>query len=224
MPADTAPPTALLITDFDGTMTETDFYKIALARFTPSETQYVWERFQRQELTLFETLQGIFSAIQAPEAEVAAALPDMDFDPQAAQAIQRLRQENWEVVIASSGCEWYIRRILAAAGIEAVVHTNPGSFATSGGLEMRMPPPSAYLSQKAGVDKAAIVREALENYPIVAFAGDSGPDLEAAKLVKDGFRFARSDLANLLERDGYSYHRYRRWSDISDILLRPQGA
>lgn len=217
-------PVALLVTDFDGTMTETDFYKIALERFTPTEAKYIWERFLRKELTLFETLQGIFSSIQAPQHEVIAALPDMGFDPQAAHAIERLRKAGWEVVIASSGCDWYIKRVLANAGIQATLHTNPGEFAESGGLEMRVPSASPYLSEKAGINKAAIVRDALDQYPIVAFAGDSGPDLEAAKLVKDGFRFARSDLADFLDRDGFSYHPYRRWSEIADILLSPEAS
>jgi len=223
MSAHTAP-TALLVTDFDGTMTETDFYKLALERFTPSETKYVWERYLRRELTLFECLQGIFSSIQSPQSEVIAALPELGFDPNAASAIDRLRKAEWEVVITSSGCEWYIKQILASAGIEATLHANPGEFAESGGLEMRVPSASPYLSDKAGISKAAIVREASENYPIVAFAGDSGPDLEAARLVKDGLRFARSQLADLLQQEGRSFHPYRRWSDIADILLTPQAS
>jgi 2-hydroxy-3-keto-5-methylthiopentenyl-1-phosphate phosphatase len=219
-----SPPTGLFVTDFDGTMTETDFYQLALERFTPSEAQYVWERYLRGELTLFETLQGIFSAIQSPEQEVAASLVDLGFDPQAAGAIGRLRQSGWDVVVASSGCEWYVRRVLAAAGINAVLHTNPGGFAESGGLEMRMPTNSPFFSDWAGISKAAIVRDALERFPVVAFAGDSTPDYEAAKLVPAGLRFARSHLAEHLEREGLEYRRYRRWSEIADMLLTPEAS
>jgi 2,3-diketo-5-methylthio-1-phosphopentane phosphatase len=216
--------TTILITDFDGTLTEKDFYKLALERFTPTETRAAWQRYLSGELTLFEGLQGVFSAIQTPQQEVAAALGELGFDPKAKHAIERLRAAGWEVVITSAGCEWYIQRVLAAAGIEATLHANPGGFAESGGLEMRMPTGSPYHSPTAGVSKAAIVREALENYAIVAFAGDSGPDLEAARLVQDGLRFARSDLARHLEREGRSYHPYGRWSEIAEILLTPQAS
>lgn len=214
---------ALLVTDFDGTLTEKDFYKLALERFTPSETQYVWERYLRGELTLFEGLQGIFSAIQTPQDQVAAALGELGLDPGAAQAIERLRTAGWEVVIASAGCEWYIKRVLAQAGIDATLHANPGGFGASGGLEMRFPSGTPYLSDKAGISKAAIVREALENYSTIAFAGDSGPDLEAARLVQDGLRFARGQLAEELDREGRPYQRYGRWSEIAEQLLARQS-
>lgn len=213
------PPSALLVTDFDGTMTETDFYEIALERFTPTETQAVWDRYKGRELTLFETLQGIFSSIKAPQAELIAALDDMQFDPAAAAAIQRLRGAGWEVVVVSAGCEWYIRHILAKAGIQVVVHANPGEYAENGGIEMQIPSGSPYLSSFAGIDKAAIVREALENYRDVAFAGNSAPDLEAARLVNDNRRFARTQLADLLERENRPYRSFSRWSEIAEILL-----
>lgn len=213
------PPQAVLVTDFDGTMTERDFYQIALERFTPSETQYVWERYKRKELTLFETLQGIFSSIKAPQVDVIAALDDLRFDPGAAAAMQKLRARGWEVVIVSAGCDWYIQQVLAKAGIRAVVHANPGEYAENGGIEMRVPSGSPYLSSFAGIDKAAIVREALENYSDVAFAGNSAPDLEAARLVNDNRRFARSQLADLLDEEHRPYRRFQRWSEIAELLL-----
>jgi 2,3-diketo-5-methylthio-1-phosphopentane phosphatase len=219
MPLADAPPTALLVTDFDGTMTERDFYQIALERFTPTETRYVWDRYLQKELTTFEALQGIFSAIKAKPADLVAALDDLQFDLGAAAAIGRLRASGWEVVIVSAGCEWYIQKILAKAGVQAVLHANPGEYAESGGLEMRVPSGSPYLSSRTGIDKAAIVKEALENYREVAFAGNSAPDLEAARLVNDNRRFARTQLAELLDREHRPYRRFSRWSEIADMLL-----
>lgn len=213
------PFTSLLVTDFDGTLTERDFYQLALERFTPTETKYVWDRYLQKELTTFETLQGIFSAIRAKPGELVAALDDLQFDVGAAAALGRLRAGGWEVVVVSAGCEWYIQKILAKAGIQAVVHANPGEFSESGGLEMRIPSSSPYLSSRTGIDKAAIVREALQNYRDVAFAGNSAPDLEAARLVNDNRRFARTQLAELLDREHRPYHRFSRWSEIAEMLL-----
>src|SRR5205085_146391 len=102
-----------LVTDFDGTMTETDFYKLALDRFTPPEAKTVWQRYQARGLTPFETLQEIFASIRAEPAEVLAALAELRLDPDAAAAIERLRAHGWEVVIVSVGCQWYIQRLLA---------------------------------------------------------------------------------------------------------------
>ena len=212
-------PTALLVTDFDGTLTTVDFYKIALERFTPPETRLVWERYLRKELTVFETLQAVFASIGASEAEVLAALADLKFDPGAAAAVQQLQRAGWEVVVASAGCEWYVRRVLAAAGIDIVVHANPGEFIEGRGLQMTMATDSPFLSARVGVDKAAIVRHGLTKYAQVAFAGDSAPDLDAARLVSDDLRFARSQLAELLEREERPYHRYSHWAEIAEVLL-----
>lgn len=213
-------PTRLLVTDFDGTLTSVDFYKIALERFTPPETRLVWERYLRRELTVFETLQAVFASIQATEADVLAALPDLKFDPGATAAIQQLQQAGWKVVVASAGCAWYVRKILMAAGIDIEIHANPGGFIEGQGLRMKMAADSPFLSPKAGVDKAAIVAQGLTQYRQVAFAGDSAPDLDAARLVSDDLRFARSQLAELLDREQRPYYRYSHWSEIAAILLK----
>jgi 2,3-diketo-5-methylthio-1-phosphopentane phosphatase len=208
-----------LVTDFDGTMTEKDFYQIALERFTPTETRSVWERYQRRELTLFETLQGIFSSIEGSSADLIAALADLKLDPQARQAVERLQAHGWEVIVVSAGCEWYIKRVLDGARISVPLHANPGNWRDGGGLEMQMPSDSPFHSSFAGIDKAGVVNDASQRFSRVAFAGNSVPDLEAARLVRDDLRFARAQLADLLDREHRPYRRFTRWSEIADMLL-----
>jgi 2-hydroxy-3-keto-5-methylthiopentenyl-1-phosphate phosphatase len=84
---------------------------------------------------------------------------------------------------------------------------------------MEMPTDSPYLSRTLGIDKARVVRKHLDEGRTVAFAGDGFPDAESARLVPGDLRFARGDLADVLEREELSFHPFETWSDIARALL-----
>jgi 2,3-diketo-5-methylthio-1-phosphopentane phosphatase len=215
----------VLVSDFDGTMTRHDFYKLAIASLVPPGTPDYWSEYRAGRITHFEALRRYFASIRHPEADVLAVVDGMELDPELPAAVERLREAGWEVVVTSAGCEWYIRRLLAAAGVEVIVHANPGRYVDGRGLLMELPVASPFLSSTLGVDKARVVRHFLDDGRAVAFAGDGFPDAESARLVPGDLRFARADLAGVLERDGLPFRRFETWADIARALLRvPQEA
>jgi 2,3-diketo-5-methylthio-1-phosphopentane phosphatase len=213
----------VLVSDFDGTMTRHDFYKLAIESLLPPDTPDYWAEYRAGTVTHFEALRRYFASIRAGEAEVLAVVDRMELDPELPAAVEALRRAGWEVVVTSAGCDWYIRRLLAAAGVSLEVHSNPGRFVAGKGLLMEMPIGSPYLSQSLGVDKARVVRGYLDGGRTVAFAGDGFPDAEAALLVPGSLRFARGDLADVLGRDGQEYRPFDSWSVIARVLLRREG-
>lgn len=84
---------------------------------------------------------------------------------------------------------------------------------------MRLPEPSPFFSPDLGVNKAAVVREALRVSPCVAFAGDGRPDLAPALLVPPQRRFAKSWLAKKLHEIGEGFQPFDSWSDIPSLLM-----
>jgi HAD superfamily phosphoserine phosphatase-like hydrolase len=210
---------SLLVTDFDGTLTRHDFFRLATEAFAPAGLADYWSRYVSGALTHFEALAGIFADIRASEAEVLAVLARAEPDPDLAAWVQALDAAGWEVVVASAGCEWYIRRILARAGVDLEVHANPGRFEPGRGLVMELPVGSPYFCRSIGIDKAAIVRAGIAQGRTTAFAGDGFPDAAAARLVPPGLRFARADLAAALDRDGLPYRRFERWAEVAQGLL-----
>ena len=84
---------------------------------------------------------------------------------------------------------------------------------------MELPVGSPYLSHSLGVDKTAVVRDFVTRGRTTAFAGDGFPDAEPARLVPAHLRFARSDLADVLEDEGLQFHRFESWSEIPGVLL-----
>ena len=209
----------VLVSDFDGTMTRHDFYKLAIEHLLPPGLPDHWSEYRTGAITHFEALRRYFAAIRASQEEVLAVVDRMELAPDLAPAVARLRRAGWKVVVASAGCDWYIHRLLAAAGVDIEVLANPGRFEAERGLVMEIPAGSPYLSQSLGVDKARVVRRYLDEGRTVAFAGDGFPDAEAAALVPAELRFARGDLADYFDRQGQEYQTFDGWSDIARALL-----
>jgi 2,3-diketo-5-methylthio-1-phosphopentane phosphatase len=209
---------SLLVTDFDGTMTRHDFYKLAAKSLLPADLPDYWGAYRARRITHFEALQAIFASIRADLATVRSVVDRMELDPGVPRAVAQLRRAGWNVAIASAGCAWYIRLLLDEVGVELPLWANPGQFVPGRGLLMELPPEGPFFSSNLGVDKAALVREGLACGNRVAFAGDGFPDLEAARLVPPELRFARGDLARVLSKEGLGFQSYDRWSEVAERL------
>jgi 2-hydroxy-3-keto-5-methylthiopentenyl-1-phosphate phosphatase len=202
-------------------MTRRDFYKLAREHLAPADLPDHWGAYRAGRMTHFEALRAIFESIRADEGRVLDVVSQMELEPGLAEAVSKLRSAGWELAVASAGCEWYIRRLLASEGIECAVHANPGRYEAGRGLLMELPRGSPYFSSELGIDKAAVVRAGLAAGRAVAFAGDGFPDLDAARAVPAGRRFARADLAAALGRERLEFRPFARWPDIADALLEP---
>ncbi|MBI1291621.1 HAD-IB family phosphatase [bacterium] len=209
----------ILVTDFDGTMTEIDFYTIVVDRLTPAGALRHWSDFEAGSITHFEALRRIFAEMRSTPDQIEQVLRDMNLDPAAGEAIAGLRRAGWNVIVASAGCRWYIQRLFERARIDVEYHSNPGEFDADGALQMTLPQGAKYFHPDLGVDKAGIVRTALNQDVPVAFAGDGIPDLEAAMLVPAERRFARGALAGRLRARGEDFRGYAHWSEIARMLL-----
>ncbi len=210
---------SILISDFDGTMTRADFYDLVCREF-PEIAGGFWSQYEKGQITHFEALRCIFAGIRAPESKLLEIIEMMQIDPQLPQAIGELAQNGWDVTVASAGCDWYIKRLLAAQGVTITVHANPGEYFPDRGLVMHLPPPSPFLSMELGVNKVAVVREAIKNFQRVAFAGDGRPDLAPALLVPAKRRFAKSWLAQKLHEIGEDFQPFDQWHDVPALLLK----
>lgn len=213
---------SILVSDFDGTMTRFDFYDLVCREF-PNIAGDFWPEYERGEITHFEALRLIFAGIRAPEARLFQIIDAMQIDPQCFKAVGELKAYDWDVVVASAGCDWYIKRLLAAQGVSLTVHANPGEFFPDKGLLMRLPEPSPFFSSELGVNKVAVVREALKYSDRVAFAGDGRPDLAPALLVPAHRRFAKSWLAKKLQEIGEDFRPFDDWHDVAAMLVKEEA-
>lgn len=212
-------PAGVLITDFDGTITERDFYLLLVERYMEPDAMQIWDAYRAGKLTHFEAMQSFFSHTPTDEGQLATLLRDTQPDAQFAEAARALEEAGWDLTIVSAGCSWYIERILEATGVRATVHSNPGRIVPGKGLVMDLNAGAPFFDSDVGVDKAAVVRDALRRFPEVAFAGDGPPDVAPALLVRSDRRFARGFLAEELDRRGEGFVGYTAWHGVVDVLL-----
>lgn len=209
---------SVLISDFDGTITDDEFYALIRAQYMPPGTRDAWQEYLRGEICHFDAMAGVFANAPAESAALERLLAQMKPDPELGAGVRRLREAGWDLIVASAGSAWYIQRILQAAGVDVPVHANPGHIEAGGGLVLERPYGSPFYSQEIGIDKAAVVRDAVSRYERAAFAGDGPLDFDAAVLVPAEYRFARGMLAQVMNERGTAYRRFGRWSEIVDAL------
>ncbi len=209
----------ILVSDFDGTMTKNDFYDLVCKEFPEILKLGAWEKYEAGEITHFEALRQMFASIRSKETKLLSIIARMEIEPGLGTLVPALQAKGWDVVVASAGCAWYIEKLLAGAGVILTVHANPGKFSEAKGLEMRFPEGSAFVSPELGVNKVAVVRDALQRSSRVAFAGDGRPDLAPALLVPPARRFAKSWLAKKLHEIGEEFRPFERWADVAEALM-----
>ena len=214
---------SVLVSDFDGTITRRDFYSCAVEMLLTPEDLEPWNLYTAGEISHFEALRRIFASIRADEEALEEVMQAMMIDPALGKAVELLREAGWELVIVSNGCQWYIDRLLARAGVRARVLGNPGRFDPAHGLVMELPSSSPYLDPETGISKRAVVQDHLSRGARVAFAGDGRPDVAPALLVPTERRFAREWLARHLDEAGHGYRAYEAWSEVSRMLVSEAG-
>ncbi len=209
----------ILISDYDGTITNNDFYSLLAARYIPAGTRDYFADYRAGRMTHFDAMAAYFAFTPADAASLDELLAASEPEPQLAGSVERLQRAGWELIIVSAGSSWYIERVLQRAGVKAMVYSNPGRIEPGKGLVIeRLPADSPFYSEDVGVDKAAVVRDALRRADTVAFAGDGPPDIHPALLVPPDLRFARGFLAEELRARNESFRPYNRWSEIAAQL------
>ena len=106
------PGTGTFVTDFDGTLTQHDFFRLALERLVPADVPDYWQEYRDGKLTHFEAMRLYYTAIQTSEEETLAIVAALNLAPNLAAWIKRLERAGWKVVVASAGYECYIRALL----------------------------------------------------------------------------------------------------------------
>lgn len=209
----------ILITDFDGTLTRTDFYEVFMEAVFPPGAPDFWGELRGGQRTLFDTLRDVFAYVPVGEQMLMTLARRVGLEEDLAVSVGRLREAGWEVEVVSAGCRWYIDRLFAEAGVSMPVQANPGHVDAAGRLRMTPPVDSPHFVPELGVSKASVVRKLVEAGRRVAYAGDGPPDVPAARLVPPELRFAKRDLAARLALEGESYRPFDRWSEVVDGLI-----
>ncbi|MFT8872099.1 MAG: MtnX-like HAD-IB family phosphatase [Sporolactobacillus sp.] len=206
----------LFLSDFDGTLSDKDFFKIIIDRYFPEQREQLYAQWEAKTMSDLDYLSRIFQAIGRDQAGIDEDILSIPFDRYAKQVIEHVQRLGGDFVVISAGTDYYIRRIFAHHGIKHVnIFSNPGVYSEHG-IRLEVDPNSPYYSPLYGIDKAKVTEDLMKNYRTVFFAGDSRPDLEAACLAD--VIFARERLKALLDERHRAYVPIQNFADVEHYL------
>ncbi len=204
----------IFISDFDGTITRRDFYWMVIDRYIGSEGIALYHRWQAKEMTDIDFLNRVFNSIGQPEKKILQDISMIPLDESFFSFINWLRGEGDQVHIVSAGCGYYIQAVLQQHGLaEIPVLSNPGYY-RDGGIYMETDTASPWYHPVYGVDKGKYVRSFKQPGRTVWFAGDSRPDLDAARSADIAFAIRGSQLAEMMDAGGWDYVPFSDFDEI----------
>lgn len=206
----------VFITDFDGTMSEKDFYGIIIDEYIGEEGKQFYVEWRKNNKVDVPFLNKVFSWHKFEEEELQEVLEKVKIDPFASELYHYVQMMGGNFLILSAGFNYYIKRALERNGLEAIpLITNEGVH-ENGIFIMKPDETKSYFSPIYGVDKEKVVLEHKKTYEKVFFAGDSEPDFKAA-LAADVV-FAKGELRLLLDEAQKPYYSFSSFSEVIKIL------
>ena len=206
------------VSDFDGTLTKKDFYKIVSEAYLGEEFMPKYKSWKDGEIKDIEYLSYVFNNISRTEEEIFQDIHKIEFDHFAKNFIEKVKAAQGDFIIISAGTSYYIDIILKKYNIEDVeVYSNKGVFKNNG-IYFDLDKNSEFYSERYGIDKLLVIQKLKRNYKKVFYAGDSEPDLKPA-LVADVV-FAKGELVELLKQEKKEYIQFDNFSEVLDKMKK----
>jgi len=205
----------LFVSDFDGTATALDFYKIVLNMIGEEGWNYVTE-YRKTGKVDYHFLNKIFGWHKLSDKEYESLINTIELDDTLKDFLSYLEEAEVEFKFVSAGFDKYIDDILEKEGYENVeVMTNPGSF-EDGIMKMSPDTNSPFYHDLFGIDKGKVMRHLKQGADKVYFAGDTEPDFTAA--LEADVVFAKGELIPMLEKNNKSYIKFDKYIEIVEHL------
>ncbi len=210
----------VFISDFDGTLTTKDFYKIMMDKYlTSQQRDALYYDWRVKGMKTIDFLNRALASARLSEAELLEEIKTIPFDPTVPAFVERVRQAGGDFLILTAGCRYYIEKLLPFYDLtEVEIISMPGIYDQAQEVLRIIPDPqSPFAGDEYGIDKGKVVASYQQKYAKVYFAGDSGPDLPAALAADE--TFAREGLVKLLQEEGHPYREFGTFAEIGQWLF-----
>lgn len=200
------------VSDFDGTLTEKDFYKIIIDDYLGDKGRTLYEEWRKGYLEDQVFLETIYGSINLEETKLLEDIQNLKWDESAFHFIQKVEEAGGTFIILSGGTSYYIDLFLKAKGLSHIpVYAHPGVYKNKG-IHLKIDKCSPYYSEKYGMDKAKVLKMLKQRYSHVYYAGDSATDVPACKIVD--LAFAKGKLQDLLATANTPFIPFNTYQDI----------
>jgi 2-hydroxy-3-keto-5-methylthiopentenyl-1-phosphate phosphatase len=206
------------VSDFDGTLTQRDFYHIVIDKYFKDWGRKFYTDWKSTKKINTEFLNKIFGALDKSEEDIFDEIGLIPLDEHAEDFINRIKSIGGDFYILSAGTSYYIDILLSQRKIEGVQVISMKGIYKNRGIEILPDKKSPYFSEVFGLDKQKVIEELKKDYEKVFFAGDSEPDLEAARGAD--IAFAKSELKELLAKGNKKFVTFENYKEIDKYLVR----
>lgn len=200
------------ISDFDGTLTKKDFYKIIMDEYLKDECTQWYKDWRDKKIKDVDYLGYVFKNISRNEKEIDEDIMRISFDPYAKEFINKIKVSGGDFVVVSAGTSYYINKIFNKQGIKDVdIYSNEAIYKDKG-IHFVLDENSEFYSEIYGIDKLKVVKKLKKKYDKIFYAGDTEPDLKAA-LTADVV-FAKGVLVDLLKKENKECIEFKDFGEI----------
>lgn len=206
----------LLISDFDGTVSEIDFFWQILNRRFPNGESSDYSAYLEKKIFAFELLSKIFRDMGMSEAELDEEISSIKIDKSFTDTAKWILTHGGDICILSAGCDYYIKRRLQKEGLgEIPVISNHGVY-SDGGICMERMINSPWYNENSGIDKGKATADLKKDYAFTAYAGDGTFDAPAARITD--LKFAKRQLEAILKKENTDYYLLTGFDIIREVL------
>ncbi|MDP4144769.1 MAG: MtnX-like HAD-IB family phosphatase [Bacillota bacterium] len=200
------------VSDFDGTLTEKDFYKMISDDYLGEEIKTMYKEWKDKKIKDVDYLGYIFKNIGRNEEEIYEDIMKISLDPYAKQFINNIIAAGGDFVVVSAGTSYYINKVFQKHGIKDVeIYSNEGEYRDKG-LYFVLNENSEFYSEIYGIDKEKVVKKLKQKYDKIFYAGDSAPDIKPS-LIAD-VAFAKNELVDFLKAENKEFIEFHNFSEI----------
>ena len=201
-----------LLVDFDGTACATDVASELCRRFAPAGWQHYDDSVRRGEMALREAIDHqAHMLIGSREEMLGFVLDSFTVDPGFVALATGAGERQAAIAVVSDGFGFYIRPMLAAAGLPTLPVYANSLVRRSGDWHLEHPHEHAEC-RGCGTCKMLVVLRYRHRFGAVAFVGDGESDKYAA-LYADAV-FAKRRLAEICRRDGIAHREWRTFDEV----------
>lgn len=206
------------VSDFDGTLTERDFYHIVIDKYLGNKGRKFYTDWKSTKKINTEFLNIIFRAFNKSEEEILQDIINIPLDSYAEEFIKKVKSNCGDFYILSAGTSYYIDLLLSHRKIKGVKVISMKGVYKNNGIEIQPDRNSPYFSEVFGLDKRKVILALKKEYEKVIFAGDSEPDLGAAE--EADVIFAKSELKKMLNLRNINHYEFDSFIDIDKYMQR----
>ena len=175
-----------LVSDFDGTISDDDFFFYITDKYSNQISLEPWQQYLDGKKTHFDALKEIFAQLCIDKNEFDKLVQKVRIDHKFFKAAELCNQLSIPLCICSAGCDYYIRILIGdeLKKYNITLITNPSSYDEVSGLKLLRPSDELYYYDfDTGVAKNKVVKKLQNEGYKVIYCGDGIPDFGASKIA-----------------------------------------